>query len=54
VKTKQKRAYEKPVLRVIELETDQVLIIGCKQSSGGSAPLAPINCIDNSCADAGS
>ena len=51
---KNRRAYEKPRLRIIELETDQVLILGCKLASGGSAPLDPATCIGNFCAEAGS
>lgn len=49
-----KRVYEKPNLRIIELETDQVLILGCKLAAGGQAPLAPANCVDTGCAEAGS
>jgi hypothetical protein len=51
--TKNKKIYEKPGLRIIELETDQVLILGCKLDSGGSAPNA-VPCIANYCAEAGS
>ena len=51
---KNKKIYEKPILRIIELETDQVLILGCKMASVGSAPLDPITCIGNLCAEAGS
>ena len=51
---KNKKAYEKPTLRIIELETDQVLILGCKLANTGSAPLDPVTCIANLCAEAGS
>ncbi|UCH92627.1 MAG: hypothetical protein JSV88_20345 [Candidatus Aminicenantes bacterium] len=51
---KNKKIYEKPKLRIIELETDQVLILGCKLDSGGSAPGDPVTCIGNLCAEAGS
>jgi hypothetical protein len=51
---KNKKTYEKPKLRIIELETDQVLILGCKLAAGGSAPLDPVTCIGNLCAEAGS
>lgn len=51
---KNKKTYEKPMLRIIELETDQVLILGCKLAGGGSAPLDPVTCIGNLCAEAGS
>ena len=37
-----KKAYEKPVLRTIELATDEVLAVGCKTAItfavGGGAP----------------
>jgi hypothetical protein len=49
-----KKLYEKPGLRIIELETDQVLILGCKLSNGGTAAADPITCIGNNCAEAGS
>lgn len=49
-----KKVYEKPELRIIELETDQVLILGCKLASGGSAPADPATCIGNLCAEDGS
>jgi hypothetical protein len=51
---KNKKLYEKPGLRIIELETDQVLILGCKLASGGTAPADPITCVGNNCAEAGS
>ena len=51
---KNKKIYEKPVLRIIQLETDQVLILGCKLAGAGSAPLDPITCVGNLCAEAGS
>lgn len=40
-----KKKYEKPGLRIIELETDQVLITGCKMDSGA----AGVNNVTNSC-----
>ena len=51
--TKNKKIYEKPGLRIIELETDQVLVLGCKLDSGGTASGA-VPCIANFCAEAGS
>jgi hypothetical protein len=51
--TKNKKLYKKPGLRIIELETDQVLVLGCKLDSGGTASDA-VPCIANFCADAGS
>jgi hypothetical protein len=48
-----RKPYEKPKLRVIELETDQVLAVGCKLAFGGSA-IRATPCIANFCAEAGS
>ena len=50
---RKKRVYEKPRLRVIELAADEVLGIGCKLVSGGSASGAT-PCWANSCGQAGS
>ena len=44
-----RRTYEKPQLRVIELATEEVLGFGCKLSSGGHAVGSPANCISNGC-----
>lgn len=52
--TKNKKTYEKPGLRIIELETNQVLVLGCKLASGGTAAADPATCIGNFCAEAGS
>ena len=49
-----KRAYEKPKLRVIELNVDEVLGIGCKLSSGGGMAIGAVPCTLNSCVTAGS
>lgn len=49
-----KRVYEKPMLRVIRLETDQVLAIGCKLDGAGSAVGVPASCVGNFCAEVGS
>ena len=46
---REKRAYEKPQLRVIELATEEVLGFGCKLVSGGHASGSPANCISNGC-----
>ena len=46
---REKRPYEKPQLRVIELATDEVLGFGCKLVSGGHASGSPANCINNNC-----
>ncbi len=53
-KATNKRVYEKPSLRIIELETHQVLILGCKLAAGGQAPLNVVNCVDSGCSTAGS
>lgn len=53
--TKNKKIYEKPGLRIIALETDQVLILGCKLAAGGLAPLNPAACSNPTlCSEAGS
>lgn len=51
--TKNKKIYEKPGLRIIALETDQVLVIGCKLDSGGEA-IGAVPCYTNNCAEVGS
>jgi hypothetical protein len=48
-----KKMYEKPILRVIDLEADQVLGAGCKLDSGGTGP-ASTPCLANFCSAAGS
>ena len=53
-KEKSKRPYEKPLLSVIELAAEEVLGVGCKLASGGSAFGWPTNCIGSSCASPGS
>lgn len=49
-----RRKYEKPKLRIIEMKTEEVLGIGCKLDSGGSAVGDPVTCIGNFCAEVGS
>jgi len=50
-----KRTYAKPKLRTIEMETDQVLIVGCKLPAGGQAPANPGLCTSPTfCAEEGS
>lgn len=51
---KSKKPYEKPMLRTIELAAEEVLAVGCKLASSGTAFGAPANCIANSCAGPGS
>lgn len=48
-----RRAYTKPKLRSIDLVADQVLAVGCKLSTGGSAP-AGFTCTATGCSAAGS
>ncbi len=53
--TNNKKVYKKPGLRIIELETDQVLVLGCKLDAGGNAPTNPNSCTTATfCAEAGS
>jgi hypothetical protein len=49
-----RKPYEKPKLRIIELETDQVLGVGCKMDGSGSAFSIPASCVGNFCAEVGS
>ena len=51
--SKNKKIYKKPGLRIIQLETDQVLAVGCKLTSGGSA-IGVTPCIASFCAQDGS
>jgi hypothetical protein len=51
---KHKKPYEKPLLRIIEMETDQVLGIGCKLSTGPPDFADPVSCIGNFCSEEGS
>ena len=53
-KEKGKRHYEKPMLRTIELAAEEVLGVGCKLATSGSAVLYATNCIGNGCAVSGS
>jgi hypothetical protein len=53
-KEKNKRSYEKPMLRVIELAAEEVLAIGCKQATGATAFGNAVGCIANPCAAQGS
>lgn len=48
------KPYEKPTLMIIELETDQVLAVGCKLDGSGSAIGIPASCVGNFCAEVGS
>lgn len=52
--TATKPAYEKPMLRVIELTADEVLAIGCKTATSGAAPVKPPPCMAHRCVKAGS
>lgn len=48
-----KEPYTKPRLRVINIESDQVLGVGCKLDGGGAA-FGASPCPANFCAEAGS
>jgi len=47
-----KKQYEKPMLHVIDLAADEVLGVGCKATSGGSA--TGNTCAASSCGEVGS
>ena len=49
---KDKKVYEKPKLRTIELRADEVLTEGCKTSASGAFGIAPCNA--NNCQGLGS
>ncbi len=49
-----KKKYEKPVLRIIELAAEEVLAAGCKLSFGGSAFGSIGSCLGMHCAGPGS
>ena len=49
-----KRDYKKPTLRVIDLAAEEVLAIGCKTTTGGTASLAMPCLPGNSCSGPGS
>lgn len=53
-KDKNKRSYEKPILRVIELSAEEVLGIGCKQATGSTAFGNAVGCIAIPCSASGS
>lgn len=50
----QKKPYEKPSLRIIELAAEEVLGIGCKTASGNSATGASPCFPGNNCSQQGS
>ena len=51
----EKRAYEKPMLRTIELAAEEVLAVGCKAVHSGTAPGSPTPpCMIRNCAGKGS
>lgn len=52
---KTKKTYKKPRLRTIELVAEEVLAIGCKQVTSGTAVGGPPSCtIPTQCFQAGS
>lgn len=52
-KSKRKKAYEKPNLRIIEMSSEEVLATGCKLAEAGF-DVEATPCIANFCTDAGS
>lgn len=48
-----RKPYERPVVRTIELALEEVMSAGCKTSGGGTAPLAS-PCVSVPCGQAGS
>jgi hypothetical protein len=53
-KLKKTSRYEKPKLRIIELAAEEVLAVGCKTFSGGSAVSGGPTCMIRHCAGLGS
>lgn len=49
----ERQVYERPMLRRVELKTDEVLAAGCK-TLGAPAPASLVSCSANSCATDGS
>jgi hypothetical protein len=53
--TDKKQAYETPRLRTIELAAEEILAVGCKAVSSGTAPGSPTPpCMIRNCAGRGS
>ncbi|MFZ3138774.1 MAG: hypothetical protein WA126_15440 [Thermodesulfovibrionales bacterium] len=46
---KEKQAYKKPRLRIIELTAEEVLAIGCKTATGRPGQSSPTGCGTASC-----
>jgi hypothetical protein len=53
-KVKKTYPYEKPKLTIIELAAEEVLAVGCKTASGGSAVGGGPTCMFRHCAGLGS
>lgn len=51
--TQTKQPYEKPLLRVIELSSEEVLAVGCKNPAA-AAPGSATSCMARQCAKNGS
>lgn len=49
---KQKRSYEKPRLRIIELAAEEILSVGCKTNPVSVGKLAPAGCTNPACSTA--
>jgi hypothetical protein len=48
-KEKEKRVYEKPKLRIIELAAEEVLTVGCKTSYADPKGVAGNGCLSGVC-----
>jgi hypothetical protein len=53
-KTTDKKAYEKPQIRIIELAADEILAAGCKTNSASPAVGGGVTCAVRGCAAIGS
>ena len=49
-----RRPYQAPQVARVNLEAEEVLAVGCKTLTWGSAPEAPYNCTARGCLEAGS
>lgn len=54
IKEKQKKAYQRPEVKVIELAAEEVLAVGCKTESSAGPGGVPPTCVLGACFSAGS
>jgi hypothetical protein len=54
VKATDRKVYEKPQLRIIELAAEEVLAAGCKTASGSVSAFGAITCFQRPCSASGS